>query len=139
MKERTDEDRRKEREHYHVKYPQGFKRQRNAEQTALQRAAQKKYEQRRSKMPMRKWQIKVRQFLNGKNDLGQSIVGCTREELIQHLQSTVDLDVVKWKMAYLKKPSEFDWTQPDVVQKCFHYTNLIAYPLKRQHLTTVFV
>ena len=137
MKERTDDVRRKERLNYHIKYPPGFKRQRNAEQTALQRAAQKRYEQRRSQLPMRKWQLKVKQFLNGKSNSGEDIVGCTRDELIHHLESKLDIDVVKWKMSYLEKPSEFDWTQPDVVQQCFHYTNLIAYPLQRQQLITV--
>ena len=137
MKERTEQDREKERQKYRVMYPQGFKRQRNAEQTALQRAAQNKYEQRRSKLPMRKWQIKVRNFMQGKSNFGAHIVGCTREELIQHLESTIDVDVVKWRIGYIKKPADFDWTQPDAAQQCFHYSNLIAYPLQTQKLTTV--
>lgn len=137
MKEHTVEERRAMwRLQYHNRYPEGFKRQRNAEQTARQRKAQRKYDQKRSALPMRIYQRKVQRFLSGIiKKKGEELVGCTREQLVAHLTAPLDDDVIEWKLQYLVHPREFDLN--DAVQRshCFHYTNLAARPVKRRQTT----
>jgi hypothetical protein len=130
MVKTLEETRQQQRQQYHNLYPPGFKRRRNAEQTALQRAAQRNYDRRRGKAPARVLQKKVRNFLNGTCEQGAELVGCTREELQQHLEQGLAGNVFEWKLSYIKHPREFDLTDDEQCKLCFHYTNLRALPTK---------
>lgn len=125
--------RRKWREQYSRSFPDGFKRRRNAEQTAKQRAAQRAYDQRRLNSPLRKLQISVRRFLSGKSDTAQDLIGCSREELLAHLESTLPPHVATWKLGYVTPPREFDLTKNDERKQCFHYSNLKAQATRLNH------
>ena len=125
--------RRKWREQYSRSFPAGFKRRRNAEQTAKQRAAQRAYDQRRFNSPLRKLQIRVRKFISGESDAAQDLIGCSRRDLLTHLESTLPPHVAKWKLSYVKLPREFDLTKEEDRKQCFHYSNLKAQPTMFNH------
>ena len=128
----TDEQRMKQRNKYYETYPIGFKRRRNAEQTQKQRAAQRRYDQKRQHDPARKLQKQVRMFLNGTRKQGAELVGCSRDELHRHLVNTLDdPNTLRWKISFCKPPREFDLSQPTAQKLCFHYSNLIAVPTVR--------
>ena len=128
----TDEQRMKRRKKYYATYPMGFKRRRNAEQTRKQRSAQRKYDQKRQHEPARVLQKQVRMFLNGTRKHGAELVGCSRDELHEHLISTLkDPSTVNWKISFCKPPREFDLSQPTSQKQCFHFSNLIAVPTVR--------
>lgn len=129
----TEERRAKERARYRTMYPMGFKRRRNADQTAKQRVAQRRYDQKRQNDPARRLQKQVRMFLNGQRKAGAELVGCTREELHEHLLSTLSDDrTTSWKISFCKPPSEFDMNSDDDQRRCFHFSNLIAKPTATQ-------
>ena len=58
-----EEQRRLWREKYARMYPAGFKRRRNAAQTALQRAAQRRYQKKEHVLLTRRLQRQVREYL----------------------------------------------------------------------------
>ena len=75
---------------------------------------------------MRRLQAQVRDFLGGRSSVARELVGCTREDLQAYLQPPDN--VLKWHLSYKVHPREFDLeTQAG---QCFHYTNLVAKPVK---------
>ena len=121
-----DERRAYERAKYARNYPEGFKRRRNTEQTRAQRVAQRRYDRIRGGTRMRRLQAQVRNFLSGTSNAARELVGCTREELIVYLQPPPN--VLKWHLSYKVHPREFDLETQ--AEECFHYTNLMAKPVK---------
>ena len=136
IKDSPETRRRKWREQYRRSYPDGFKRRRNAEQTAKQRAAQQLYEQRRRQSPLRKHQLLVRKFLNGANNGAEALVGCSRKELVAYLDNLVPPNTLKWKLGYVQQPSEFDLTDPEQCKLCFHFKNLVPQVVQLNRLVS---
>ena len=112
---------------YARRYPAGFKRRRNAEQTARQRAAQRTYREKTNVGIMRKMHSQVRQYLEGKCRAPHiaDIVGCTPEQLEAHLRATAEPSP-KWHLSYRKPPREFELEREQDTRDCFHFSNLYA-------------
>ena len=121
-----EEQRRRGREAYARAYPPGFKRRRNAEQTKLQRAAQRRYQNQAKVVNARRLQRQVREYLAGTSKAAATMIGCSQEQLKAHLESTLaGAKVIEWKLGYHRHPREFD----DDRGACHHYTNLYAIPI----------
>jgi hypothetical protein len=63
------------------------------------------------------------------NDTTCSLIGCTAEQLANHLRSLykqgmTDQNHGKWHIDHIVPCSSFDLTIPEQRQKCFHYKNL---------------
>jgi len=126
-----DERRRKWRETYKKQYPTGFKRRRDAAQTGMQRAAQRRYEGRAGIGTMRRLQRQVRQYLVGKGKAAAAMVGCTSAQLREHLEQTLQgAEVLQWHLSYHRHPREFNLDREVDRNACFHYTNMYARPVR---------
>ena len=113
---------------YAQKFPEGFKRRRNAEQRAKQRAAQKKYNTR----PAVRYSRMVREYLAGKGPKqARDIVGCSPQDLRRHLDASLQgAPVLKWALAYVRHPRHFNLEVDSDVAICFHYRNMYARPIR---------
>jgi len=66
---------------------------------------------------------------NSKSNSTINLLGCTIEELKQHLQKQFKPDMNwdnygKWHIDHIKPCAKFDLTIKENQEKCFHYTNL---------------
>ena len=113
------------RQKYAKLYPHGFPRRRNAEQKEKQLQAQRRYQQREPIASIRRLQKLARTLLKKNSKSAQQLVGCTHEELMQHL---APLPKGKWYLAYHKHPREFNLQDRMQVAACFHYSNMHARP-----------
>ena len=54
------------------------------------------------------------------------LVGCTAEELIGYLQELIPVgaDLKKFHIDHIRPCASFDFSDPEEIRKCFHYTNL---------------
>jgi hypothetical protein len=54
------------------------------------------------------------------------LVGCTAEELIGYLQELIPggADLKKYHIDHIRPCASFDFSDPEEIRKCFHYTNL---------------
>ena len=54
------------------------------------------------------------------------LVGCTAEELIGYLQELIPegADLKKFHVDHIRPCASFDFSDPEEIRKCFHYTNL---------------
>ena len=128
-----EEQRRIWREMYAITYPPGFKRRRNAEQTRLQRVAQRRYQVQATVTNKRRLQRQVRDYLAGKGKAAANIVGCSQAQFKAHLERTLGGAVcLQWKVAYHRPPKEFDLTSAADQAVCFHYANMYATPVDAQ-------
>lgn len=118
-----EEKRAQWRESYARRFPPGFPRRRNAEQTRKQLAAQQVYESRQPVMRIRRLQKVVRRLLKGPFKAGEQLVGCTHEQLVAHFNFPGQFCV-----AYLRHPREFNLDNMTERHAAFHYTNLYARP-----------
>ena len=119
------------REKYARMYPPGFKRRRNAEQTALQRASQRRYQSQSRVLLVRRLQRQVREYLAGTSKIAANMVGCTQAQLKEHLEATLTgAPVLQWCLAYHKHPREFNLNQEEDQRACFHYSNMYARPIR---------
>ena len=127
---KTQEEKRAEwRARYARQYPPGFKRRRNAEQTAKQLASQNRYRKQPHVVWMRRIQLSVRNFLRGQSGSSEAaaLVGCTRDELRAHLDATLSRqDVLQWHLCYHRHPREFNLDCLEDRQACFHHSNMYA-------------
>ena len=125
-----EEQRRLWREKYARMYPPGFKRRRNAAQTALQRAAQRRYQKKEHVLLTRRLQRQVREYLAGTNKLAADMVGCSHGQLKSHLEASLGAaPVLQWHLAYHRHPREFNLNEREDQCACFHYSNLYAKPI----------
>ena len=55
-----------------------------------------------------------------------ALVGCTAEELIGYLQELIPEgeDLKKFHIDHIRPCASFDFSDPEEIRKCFHYTNL---------------
>lgn len=138
---KTQEEKRAQwREMYARQYPPGFKRRRNAEQTAKQLIAQRRYQQQEGIIQMRKLQRQVRHYLKGGQPRDANIgrmVGCTPQELQAHLDATMSgANVLKWNLTYRRHPREFDLDREEDRAACFHFSNMYARPVRLHHASS---
>lgn len=92
---------------------------------------------RREKFP----RIKIRDALRNriraalkkgcKSDHTKNLIGCSIEELIEHLESQFQEEMTwdnygkgGWHIDHIKPCAKFDLEDPEEQRKCFHYTNL---------------
>jgi len=68
---------------------------------------------------------------NKKIDSAIKLLGCSREDLIKHIESQFvegmswdNWSVNGWHIDHIRPVSSFDLSDPLQVEKCFHYTNL---------------
>ena len=116
---------------YARQYPVGFKRRRNAEQTAKQLIAQRRYMNSPGIYQRRKLQRCVRQYLEGRSTHVASMVGCTPQELRAHLEATMSgAQVIQWHLSYIRHPREFNLDREEDRKICFHYSNMYARPVR---------
>ena len=126
-----EEQRRIWREKYARMYPPGFKRRRNAEQTALQRASQRRYQRKEGVYQTRKLQRLVREYLSGRSKTAASMVGCTQAELKAHLDATIKgANALQWHLSYRRHPREFNLDREEDRCACFHFSNMYAKPIR---------
>jgi hypothetical protein len=66
-----------------------------------------------------------------KKDSTMSLVGCSKEELIKHLESQFkegmnweNWSLNGWHIDHIRPCSSFDLSDPAQVKECFHYSNL---------------
>jgi hypothetical protein len=66
-----------------------------------------------------------------KKDSTMSVVGCSKEELIKHLESQFkegmsweNWSLNGWHIDHIRPCSSFDLSDPAQVKECFHYSNL---------------
>ena len=54
------------------------------------------------------------------------LVGCTAEELIAYLQELIPegADLKKFHIDHIRPCASFDFSDPEEIRKCFHYSNL---------------
>jgi len=119
-----DDKRARWREEYARKYPVGFPRRRNAEQTKKQLAAQCRYQQQEPIALTRKLQKQARTLLHGPSKPAEALVGCTHDQLCAHL----DAPEGKWNLLYYTHPREYNLKDPVQQKACFNYRNMYARP-----------
>ena len=126
-----EQQRAKWRAAYARKFPEGFKRRRNAAQRAKQRASQNKYNNQPGIIHTRRLQSTVREYLAGYTESAQAMVGCSVTDLRKHLDASLGgAPVMQWRLAYIRHPREFNLDNKDEQAICFHYTNMYARPLR---------
>jgi len=66
-----------------------------------------------------------------KQNSALELVGCSKEELIEHIQSQFKRDMTwknwslnGWHIDHIRPISSFDLSDPAQQKECFHYTNL---------------
>ena len=54
------------------------------------------------------------------------LVGCTAEELIGYLKELIpeDADLKMYHIDHIRPCASFDFSDPEEIKKCFHFTNL---------------
>ena len=77
--------------------------------------------------------IRLNKALRNNQKYGNTIklIGCSIEQLKQHLESKFKLDmswnnygIYGWHIDHIKPCASFDLSKPSEQRKCFHYTNL---------------
>ena len=106
MKIKTQEEKRaKWRQDYRRKYPHGFKRRRTHKQTLLQLAAQQRYQTQPHVANAKRWQLKVREYMQGSNTHAEEIrglVGLDAGAMREYLAATMTgAQTSHWKMTAL--------------------------------------
>ena len=118
---------------YYRLYPTGLKRKRDAEQREKQRVSQRRYD--RSRKEIRKYLVMAKKVANGATSKHQHVLGCTPEEFVEHMRSTIAGGFTEGQLVpRLHKPVDTAHRgDPTYLKKAFHYTNLYAV-LKERHL-----
>jgi len=111
------------REEYHQQFPTGFKRKRNAEQREKQRVSQRRYAKRRQQA--RGLIRRALRLANGKGNASKckELVGCTREEFVQHLRQYTDGTIA---LRFFIPVSRYNLDDHEQLQEAFHYRNIYA-------------